>query len=106
VQETLQDLGLSKNETKIYLFLLRYGSTTTGSIIKETNIVNSQVYETLNKLIAKGLVTFNTQKDGKHFQAASPDKFKEIETERLKKVEKLIPGLEEIKNTSKEKTRF
>ena len=74
----LEELGLTKNEAIIYVFLLKTGETTTGKIIKETQIVNSQVYETLNSLISRGLVSYSVQKDGKHFSACDPKKFIEL----------------------------
>jgi len=96
--ELIEELGLSKNESKIYLFLLKKGSTTTGAIIKETGVSNSRVYESLNSLISKGLVSYTIQKDGKHFQAADPTKFLEIEEERKKKIEKILPDLIKLKS--------
>ena len=79
MEQKLIELGLTKNESKIYLFLLKYNSTTTGRIIKETKIVSSRVYKSLQSLIDKGLVTYNVQKIGKQFQAANPRKFMEAE---------------------------
>lgn len=100
----LEELGLTKNEAIVYLFLLKKGETTTGSIIKETQIVNSQVYETLNSLIARGLVSYNVQKNGKHFSACDPKKFIELEEVRKKKVQELIPGLLDLKNSEQKDT--
>ncbi len=98
IKQTLEELGLTTNEIKIYLFLLKTGETTTGLIIGETNIVNSRVYESLNSLINKGLVVYNIQKDGKHFSAVSPKIFLELEEERKKKIQEIIPNLEELQN--------
>ena len=39
MEEKLEDLGLTRNEARIYLFLLRNGETTTGKIIKNTSII-------------------------------------------------------------------
>lgn len=105
INETLKELNLSSNEIKIYLFLLKVGDTTTGSIITETNIVNSRVYESLNSLINKGLATYNIQKNGKHFQAVSPKKLLEIQEERYVKLQKIIPNLEELQNKKENDTK-
>ncbi len=104
MQKQLENLGLSRNESKIYIYLLKKGSTTTGSIIKQTKISNSRVYESLNTLISKGLVTYNVQKKGKHFQASTPEKFLELEEERRKKIESLVPDLIKLESTEKEET--
>src|SRR3989338_6418545 len=98
MEKELQDLGLSKNESLIYLFLLKHGSTTTGSIIKETHIANSRVYESLNSLTSKGLVTYTIQKDGKHFEAMDPKAISEREEDRKRKIEALIPELIKMRN--------
>ncbi|MGV8162319.1 MAG: TrmB family transcriptional regulator [Candidatus Nanoarchaeia archaeon] len=92
-REILKKTGLTENETTIYLFLLKNGETTTGPIIKETKIANSRVYESLNALIKKGLVTYNLQKNGKHFKAESPKKLIELEQEKIKQLEQKLPEL-------------
>lgn len=104
MEQELEGLGLSRNESKIYLFLLKKGSTTTGSIIKGTGIANSRVYESLNSLISKGLVNYTIQKDGKHFNAANPKRFLENEDERRKKIESLIPQLSKLQTTEEGET--
>ncbi|MCK5449535.1 hypothetical protein KAI32_01595 [Candidatus Pacearchaeota archaeon] len=105
IEETLEELGLTKNEIKIYLFLLRTGEITTGLIINETGIANSRVYESLSSLINRGLVTYNIQKDGKHFQAASPKIFFKLQEDRKKKIQEIIPNLEELQNKKEVETR-
>ncbi len=100
----LEELGLTNNEIQIYLFLLKKGETTTGPIIKKTEISNSRVYESLNSLVSKGIVTYNIQKDGKHFKAESPKKLLKLEEERKQKIKSLIPDLEQLQNTSEKET--
>ncbi|MEK6952867.1 MAG: helix-turn-helix domain-containing protein [Nanoarchaeota archaeon] len=104
MEEELEKLGLSGNEAKIYLFLLKHGEKTTGPIIKETKIANSRVYKSLNTLIDKGLVTYKIEKKGKYFQAADPSKFLENEKEKLKKIEFLIPSLKAVQNKEEKET--
>jgi len=104
MENKLIELGLAKNEAKIYLFLLQNPNITTGPIIKKTGIANSRVYESLNSLISKGLVTYTVQKDGKYFDASPPEKFIEKEEERKKKIEALVPELKEIKKEKEIRT--
>lgn len=104
MEAELEALGLSRNESRIYLFLLNKGTSTTGPIIKETGIANSRVYESLNTLVSKGLVTYNVQKDGRHFTAADPGKFMELEQEREKRIKSLVPQLQKLQVTEKEET--
>ncbi|MFH1711336.1 MAG: helix-turn-helix domain-containing protein [Nanoarchaeota archaeon] len=100
----LKELGLTDNEIAIYLFLLKVGESTSGPIIKETGIVNSRVYESLNSLTEKGFVSYNIQKNGKHFQATNPKILLEKEEERKDKLKKLIPELISISNLAETKT--
>ena len=66
----LEDLGLSKREARDYLVLLELGSTTVGVIIKKTDITSSKIYEVLDRLMKKGLVSYVTMKHQKHFNAS------------------------------------
>jgi sugar-specific transcriptional regulator TrmB len=100
----LEDLGLTKNEASLYLFLLKIGETTTGKMIKETGIANSRVYESLNSLISKGLVSYNVQRDGKHFKAEDPKKFLELEEQRKKKINEFLPDLIKLKESEQKET--
>jgi sugar-specific transcriptional regulator TrmB len=93
IESTLENIGFTKNEIKIYLSLLELGLTTTGSIIKKTRIHTSKVYDGLERLSEKGLVTYIVKANTKHFKAVSPDRlldFLENKKKRLDKQEKEI----------------
>ncbi|MDO8647946.1 MAG: helix-turn-helix domain-containing protein, partial [Candidatus Diapherotrites archaeon] len=102
--EELKELGLSENEAKIYVFLLRRGESTTGPIIKETGIANSRVYDSISSLISKGLASYMMRKEGKVFQAANPKVLVEKEEERRKKASALAQKLSVIQNKKTPKT--
>ena len=96
----LKEAGLTEGEIKVYLALLELGSSTTGPIIEKSRIARSIVYQILNKLEQKGLVSHVTKAKRKHYQAAEPNKILEYidEREKLleenrKKVERLLPEL-------------
>lgn len=106
---TLEQIGLTKGEIKVYLSLLELGETTTGAIIKKSRITGSKVYEILDKLIKKGLVGYVIREKTKYFQASPPKRIldyvnkKEIELKNRKaEIEKLVPELEQ-KQKIKEK---
>ena len=102
MEDKLVELGLARNEAKIYLYILKKGTTTTGPVIKETGIANSRVYESLHSLVARGLVTYTVQKGGKRYSAESPEKFIVLEEERMKKISKIVPNLAKLRNTGDE----
>ena len=66
LEKELQNLGFYKNEAKVYLALLELGFTSTGPLIKKTNLHRNIVYESLDKLITHGLVASTMQKGKKH----------------------------------------
>jgi len=107
--KALKDIGLTQGEVRVYIALLELGETTTGAIIKKSKITGSKVYEILEKLIEKGLVSYVSKEKTKYFQASSPKRLldylgkKERELFQDKKeIERLIPLLES-KQKSKEK---
>ena len=55
--EILRKIGLTENEIKIYLNLLISGSSTAYEIGKQTGIYRVHVYDKLEQLMDKGLVT-------------------------------------------------
>lgn len=98
--DALEKIGFTKGEVKVYLALLELGETTTGPIIDKSRISSSKVYEILEKLIQKGLVSYIIKDKTKYFQPASPSKIKDyVESEKRKfketenSLEKLIPEL-------------
>ncbi len=104
--EILEQAGFTKGEIRVYLALLELGETTTGNIIKKSKITGSKVYEILEKLIEKGLVSYVIKEKTKYFQASSPKRLldyinkKEIEIRIYKKeIESIIPKLESIQKT-------
>jgi len=96
----LEHIGLTKGEVRVYLALLQLGQTTTGPIIKESGISSSKVYEILDKLLEKGLISYVEKNKTKHFQATSPKKFENyLEeqsnqlTQKKDQLNKHLPGL-------------
>jgi sugar-specific transcriptional regulator TrmB len=108
-EKVLEDIGLTKGEVAVYLSLLELGETTTGAIIKSSRITGSKVYEILDKLIKKGLVSYITKERTRFFQASSPKRLidyveareKEI-AKRKRNIESIIPSLEAIREIKKE----
>ena len=72
--ELLEKIGLTKSEVKVYLALLELGSSSTGPIVDKSGASSSKIYEILEKLIQKGLVSYIIKGKVKYFQAASPHK--------------------------------
>ncbi len=93
-QKELELIGLSPNEAKIYETLLRLGETNVTEITNKSGIHRRNVYDTLTRLIEKGLVFQVFQKKENLYQAVDPRKCLELLKEREKAFTKILPGLE------------
>ncbi|MFA6072821.1 MAG: helix-turn-helix domain-containing protein [Candidatus Woesearchaeota archaeon] len=99
----LQHAGLTEGESKVYLALLELGSTTTGPIIEKSGVARSFIYNLLNNLTEKGLVSHLSIGGKTLYQAANPERIinylekKRIELEEdQKQVTKILPMLKSI----------
>lgn len=110
--QLLEEIGLTKTEVKIYLALLSLGQTTTTQIIKEAGIHASKVYEFLNKLIDKGLVSYVIKSNKKYFSSTDPFSLKNFlkdKQNRLKeqerKIDEIIPQLKKLQRLKEDKIK-
>src|SRR3989338_11365214 len=106
-EKILEEIGLTKGEIKVYFSLLKLGETTTGKIIEEAQISSGKIYEILEKLIKKGLVSYIIKEKTKYFSATSPrriiDYIHEKEHELMKKEEEFEKELPALLNLQKQK---
>ena len=93
----IEQLGLTKNEFKIYKILLKLGNSTTGPIMGELGISSSRTYASLNNLIKKGLVTYHTKNNIKYYQASNPESLLKISEELTLNTSNLVKELKTIK---------
>ncbi|MBI4162387.1 MAG: helix-turn-helix domain-containing protein [Candidatus Aenigmarchaeota archaeon] len=110
--EALRRIGLADNEIKIYIVLLRNGSLSAYEIGKKTGIYRAHIYDKLEKLMEKGLVTHVYKGAKKFFQATSPEKIKQYLEEKKRDIEyqeeqvnNLLPELLKIASAHDEDTR-
>lgn len=96
----LEEIGLTKSEITVYTTLLRVGSIKVGKLMKEIELHRSRVYEAINRLTDKGLVSYVIKNNVKFFEASDPEKLltyieeqKEKLTEKEKSIKKIIPDL-------------
>lgn len=98
--ETLERIGLTPGEAKIYLALLDIGQSTTGPIVEKSGVSTSKTYKILKRLENKGLVSHIIKKNIVHWSAANPKRILEMlekqekeVSKRKKEVEKILPEL-------------
>jgi sugar-specific transcriptional regulator TrmB len=110
MQEILEKAGLSKNESRVYLSLLDLGLTSSKAIIEKTGLHRQLVYDSLNKLTERGLVSFVVQANRKYFKASNPKEFLETFNNKIERIEKqklefekILPQLTAKREQSSEK---
>ena len=90
IDESLQSLGLTNSEIKVYLALLELGISSKGKILEKAKIAPSKIYIVLNKLIDKGLVSLIIKNNIRHYQAAPVSRISDYLN--LKKEEFTVTG--------------
>ncbi len=94
-EDVLSGLGFSKNESKVYLSLLRLGPSTAGTIAARSNIHRTNVYDALERLAEKGIVSYIFKGNKKSFEAVNPSHIIEILKDRVAQFEiNILPSLQ------------
>ena len=101
--ERLQKIGLNTNEVKIYLALLKLGSAQAGNISKESQVNRTTTYDSVERLIEKGLVTYVISANRKVFRPVAPETLLNQLKEKQKIVEESLPELNQLFKQAKEK---
>lgn len=99
---SLISLGLSYNEAKVYIAIIDYGSSKAGRIAKQVGIERSSVYQALNSLVNKGLVSYAVVGKARFFQAASPKRFTEMVKEQKAMADEVISEIYEKHRQTKQ----
>ena len=102
--EALEGLGLTRNEAIVYITLLDLGKAHIGQITEKTRMHRRTVYDCLERLEDRGLISFIIEGNTRYFIASNPNKLKEILEEKEAKIENILPRLFEIIKSSKVKT--
>ena len=89
LQEKLQDFGVTKNESKIYVFLSKHGTKKAIEISRKEKIPRTEIYRLLTNLKAKGIIT-QTFDNPTRFSAVTIEKaIESILDNKQKKIEDL-----------------
>ena len=94
--QKLEELGLTKGEAKVYLALLELGPSTKSSIVRKSRVSPSIVYEILERLMNKGLVSSVFIEKIRYFEANEPSFLLQLvkeEKRKAKKKEKIARSL-------------
>ena len=90
-EQLLGELGLSKNDSKVYLTLLKDGPNTVTVISKKSGVHRANVYGTLERLKVKGLVSEYVEQMKRIFRGAEPSILITLLQEKELKLKALLP---------------
>jgi len=102
VKKSLEEVGFDNKEIQVYLSLLKIGETSATKISRETKIERTLVYYIIEKLINRGLVSFNLKNNVKYYSASNPEKILEEIREKEKSFLRVLPFLEQIRKETYE----
>lgn len=86
--DELERIGLTKGEAKVYLSLFDLGEGTKYPIADQAKVSASKVYEILDRLISKGLVSYVTKNNVKRYYPANPDKLGQYLSQKKEEITK------------------
>src|SRR3989344_9659879 len=101
-KQQLQELGFSEGEAEIYLALLKHGKTNVMQIAKITGRHRTHIYDTIEKLKEKGLVSETIIDNKKFLIALSPENILNYIKEKEETAKKLVKDLKNLEAKEKE----
>lgn len=93
-EELLRDIGLSQNESRVYEALLQTGEASVQEISLKSKVHRRNVYDSISKLIEKGLASEVFVKGEKNFKAINPRRLLELIKEKEERVNKALPEMQ------------
>ncbi len=86
-EQILQKIGLTKNESKVYLTLLKIGESKSGKILNESGLNSGKIYEILDSLQKKGLISSVIKSKVKYFCPSDPKRILNYLEEKKKEID-------------------
>lgn len=105
MEDILENLGITKIESKVYLDLVRNGKSFAGEIAKRTHLNRTNLYDILQTLKQKGLI-FTSENVKKVFVANPPEILLKKYEENKIKIENIVEQLKKENKSPDEKTKI
>ena len=104
--ETLKELGLGKNEIKVYITLIKEGTLAIPDIAKKSSVHRVNVYDSIRQLIEIGMVSYKEIEKKKYYSATNPKNLTLILKQKEEKIKAIIPQLETFYHESENKAQI
>lgn len=92
-RETLEELGLTPNEAKIYLALLELGQTGVPEISVKSGVHKRNIYDTIPRMLQKGIIYQIADSKENLYAAVEPNKLEDLIWEKQSKLKSILPAL-------------
>ena len=83
-------------ETDIYLDLFKHGESLASAIASRVKISRTYIYDSIQSLTSKGLITYVIKNNRKYFKALEPEKLLEYLNEQTIKIDSQKKGLKKL----------
>ena len=108
----LEKIGFTRTESIVYLTLLQTGTCKTGDLLKQAGLNSGKIYEILENLKTKALVSESIINQVKHFTAAPPAKLLEYVEKKKIDLEKeetairsMLPQLNVLRKVTSQRVK-
>lgn len=101
METVLQNYGLSEKQAKVYLACLELGSSSVQKIARQAGLARSTVYELLETLRLRGLVSTFMRKHIRHFSAQELVQIVKLAERQVETLKNALPQLEALIGTSR-----
>lgn len=99
----LKEIGLSDSEANVYLTLLKLGEATVAEISQSSGLHRTNIYDSIEKLKEKGLVSYLSKENKQFFRAADPENILTYLQEKEASISQFLPELKELQSKISEK---
>jgi len=93
IEQALTKWGLTDKEAKVYNSLIKKVESTVYQLALDTKIPRTTVYETLENLNSKGLISYSRKNGVKYYFAETPNQLVKILEEKMTLTKEFLPIL-------------
>jgi sugar-specific transcriptional regulator TrmB len=108
LKETLLKIGLSEKEVDTFILMIKSGEITASELSKKGKESRTHTYDTIAKLMKKGLVVYVVKNNIKYFKSVDPQKLLDYLKEKEAKIKeeeqevlKIIPEIKKLQTILK-----
>ena len=96
METVLSKIGLTRNEINVYTTLLKLGNAMAGEITSYSGVHRRNVYDAIERLIEKGLVSFVVINNRKWFKAADPSRLLVVVDEQKNRLDNIKISIKQL----------